>query len=310
MKKTRCLKGRNIGFPNRGGGGAQECPVEGCRGRAVTRTAMRIHFLHRHVRKTGIILEEGNLPHPRCPRCDMLVPWNSLKGRHVTIAQCAKGVEQKILRLVAEEMRESMVRSFQAYGRPLETVTSFKYLGRIMTASDNDWLAVVGNTRKNRKSWVCLTRILRREGAIPRVSGMFFKAVVQAVLLFGSETWVMTPCMGRTLGGVQHRVARRITGRQPKRQVGGSWEYPPLEAAMQEAGFEEMGEYVLKRQNTVAQYIVTRPILDLCEETVRMPGTWVAKRWWEQEGLDLARARAAAAVAEGEGERGEEETER
>ena len=63
VKKTRCLKGRNIGFPNRGGG-AQECPVEGCRGRAVTRTAMRIHFLHRHVRKTGIILEEGNLPHP------------------------------------------------------------------------------------------------------------------------------------------------------------------------------------------------------------------------------------------------------
>ena len=37
------------------------------------------------------------------------------------------------------------------------------------------------------------------EGASPRVSGMFFKAVVQAVLLFGSEKWVMTPHMGQAL---------------------------------------------------------------------------------------------------------------
>ena len=37
--------------------------------------------------------------------------------------------------------------------------------------------------------------------------GIFFKVVVQAVLLFGVETWVMTPHMGRYLGGFQHRVA-------------------------------------------------------------------------------------------------------
>ena len=34
------------------------------------------------------------------------------------------------------------------------------------------------------------------------VSGLFFKSVVQAVLLFGSETWVVTPRMGSSLGGV------------------------------------------------------------------------------------------------------------
>ena len=33
---------------------------------AATRTAMRVHFLHRHVLDTVVILEEGNLPHPRC----------------------------------------------------------------------------------------------------------------------------------------------------------------------------------------------------------------------------------------------------
>ena len=40
-------------------------------------------------------------------------------------------------------------------------------------------------------------RILRREGATKRVSGNFFKAVVQQLLLFGAETWVVSPRMER-----------------------------------------------------------------------------------------------------------------
>ena len=98
---------------------------------------------------------------------------------------------------------------------------------------------------------------------------------------------MLTPHIGRDLGGFHHRVLCRITGRQSHRQVDGSWDYPPLETLMQEAGFEDMVEYVLKRKNKVSQYIATRPILDLCEETVRMPVTWVEKSWREQEGLDL-----------------------
>ena len=84
--------------------------------------------------------------------------------------------------------------------------------------------------------------------------------------------------MGRALGSFQHRVSRRIMWRQPKQHEDGRWEYLSLETVMEEAGFEEMGEYVLNRQNKVAQYIVTRPILDLCEETVQRPGEWVAGR--------------------------------
>ena len=38
-----------------------------------------------------------------------------------------------------------------------------------------------------------MTRILSREGVDPQVSVFFFKAVVQVVLLFGVETWVVAP---------------------------------------------------------------------------------------------------------------------
>ena len=44
---------------------------------------------------------------------------------------------------------------------------------------------------------------------------------------------------------------------------------------------------ILRRQNTVAHYIVMRLLLDLCEEAVRRMGTRVSKCWWGWEGLDL-----------------------
>ena len=57
-------------------------------------------------------------------------------------------------------MWKSVESAFQAYGIPLETVTSFKYLGRVLIAADDNWPAVVGNLKKPQKTWARLTRIL------------------------------------------------------------------------------------------------------------------------------------------------------
>ena len=65
-------------------GDLRNCPVEGCWGRAAMRTKMQVHFFHRHVQDTVIILEEGNLTQPRCPWYDMLVPWQALNGRNIS----------------------------------------------------------------------------------------------------------------------------------------------------------------------------------------------------------------------------------
>ena len=61
-----------MAFPT--AGGARNCLVKGCWGQAATQTAMQVQFFHRHVQYTVIILEDGNLPHPRCPQCEILVP--------------------------------------------------------------------------------------------------------------------------------------------------------------------------------------------------------------------------------------------
>ena len=113
---------------------------------------MRVHVLHRNVQDTVVILEEENLPHPQCPQCDMLVPWRALKGSHLATTQCARGSERKRRRLAEEELRERSESSFQAYGEPLEILTAFSYLGRVMTVGDDDCPAVVGKLQNVRKS--------------------------------------------------------------------------------------------------------------------------------------------------------------
>ena len=59
---------------------------------------------------------------------------------------------------------------------------------------------------------------------------------------------------------------------------------------------------ILRRQNTVAQFIATRPILGLCEVAERQRGTRVPWRWWEQTGIDWKSARDKAEAQEGENE--------
>ena len=76
---------------------------------------------------------------------------------------------------------------FQACGRPIAAVSCFKYLGNVLTASDDDWPAVISNWQKARQMWDRMSRMLGREEAYAQTSGMFYKAFVQAII---SLAWI------------------------------------------------------------------------------------------------------------------------
>ena len=120
---------------------------------------------------------------------------------------------------------------------------------------DDDWPEVVGNLTKVRKRWAWMSRILGREGADPWTAGKKFNVVVQVTRLFSTESWVMSPWIGRTLGESHHRVARQLAKMQDKRDMVGRWIYLPLDAEMKAEGSEEVETYVLRRQNTVASIL-------------------------------------------------------
>ena len=99
------------------------------------------------------------------------------------------------------------------------------------------------------------------------MSHNFYIAVTQQVLLFGAETWVLTKKMEAALDAFQGRVARRMTGQMPRRGRYGKWLYLPLTGATKEAGIVRARTLVLRRQNTVAQFVATWLILVICEGT-------------------------------------------
>ena len=83
-------------------------------------------------------------------------------------------------------------------------------------------------------------------------AGPIISAIVNNVLLFGLETLVVTPCIGRLLGGLYHRVEWWIAGKKPRKWADGSWDYPPLEGAMILVGLEDTDNYISRRHNMVA----------------------------------------------------------
>ena len=89
--------------------------------------------------------------------------------------------------------------------------------------------------------------MLSREGASQKVSWAFYIAVTQAILLFGSETWVLTASMEKALDSFQSKVTWKITGRKPRRVKDRSWFYPSFAGAMNETGMVRIQISILRR---------------------------------------------------------------
>ena len=92
-----------------------------------------------------------------------------------------------------EEAQAGSRTGFWEYVQPVAMVTSFRYQGRILTATENDWAEFVRNIRKVRRSWASSLRILRREEVDTRTLGWFYLVAVQEIIIIISETWVATP---------------------------------------------------------------------------------------------------------------------
>ena len=84
-------------------------------------------------------------------------------------------------------MRASTEWDFQAYSRPLNSVTYFNYLDQILLASADNWRSVMGNLGKARKISAQLSRILVREGGNQRVTGIFSRRWCRWYLFLGQR---------------------------------------------------------------------------------------------------------------------------
>jgi hypothetical protein len=64
-----------------------------------------------------------------------------------------------------------------------------------------------------------------------------------------------------------------MSGKKPERNVDGSWTYPRSEEVLEAVGMESIAHYVDVRRQTVANFIINRPIHELCTGAVRKRGS-------------------------------------
>lgn len=161
---------------------------------------------------------------------------------------CEEGAARKRHRLAQAASVEAALVVFDVRGEEIENVSTFKYLGRLISSTDNDWPARYKNLREAWQCWAKLSRLLVRDGASPRISGMFYKAVVRSTLFFSSETWIITRPMLKALEGFHNRVACRLTGKMPRLLIVESCFYPPMADALHEAGLYPISHNVKLRR--------------------------------------------------------------
>ena len=97
----------------------------------------------------------------------------------------------------------------------IESVETVKYLGQILYTNSSDLPEVADNLQKTWRKWGRLSHILFHKGADPRTSRRLYIAVVKYVLLFGSEPWVATPHILRSMGSLHNWLSCRISVRIP-----------------------------------------------------------------------------------------------
>ncbi len=226
-----------------------QCPIPAC---GVTVVGgwynMRRHFNFRHQAITVHIVEEGELP--GCVACGFqcALPHE----RHQQSEMCRQGAAKRkrlaLTRAIIQSRDHAQVMT--AGNTNLTQVDAFKYLGRWMTADDTDDRAVRENITKARARWGQLCRLLTRQGASRRVMGLFYKATIQAVLLYGAETWSLTQPLLRRLCSFHHRCARYLARSPMTQKEDGTWVSPPSETVLEQAGLFTIEEYIAFRSIT------------------------------------------------------------
>ena len=126
---------------------------------------------------------------------------------HINTKECRIGTARCHQRDMAVRSALALRQQFTVHGDMLERVEVFQYIGCMLLQDDNDIQAVRSQLCKAHGTWARVRQVLRKENAPPRVSTMFYKAIVQSVLLYGIETWVLSTASLARLEGFHLRAA-------------------------------------------------------------------------------------------------------
>jgi hypothetical protein len=143
---------------------------------------------------------------------------------HQASGTCQKATSRRERQKVATQHAEMKANvDFTVNGKPIKIVEEFEYLGRLVTKDDKDGPAVMKNLARARAKWASMRRFLVRDAADPKTMAAFDRTVVLYVLLYESESWVLTGDLMRQPRNFHRRCCRGLTGKFIQQDEEGEW---------------------------------------------------------------------------------------
>ena len=223
------------------------CPVPHCPTTLHSRYNTQIHFCTRHPSVRLEYTTPGALF--QCPHCGLFM--SSLPANHHTSQFCQRYSRRRLLLDNERLQQDALMARFYVGDLEIEIVRLFQYLGRIICDDDSDDVAAYTQLKKARACWGRLGAILRSDGASPTTMGKFWKTILQAVLLYGSETWVISRRCLRRLIAFQARCARYMARRHIRQLPDGHWEHPPTAEVLADCKMHPLPTYINRRRHTL-----------------------------------------------------------
>lgn len=141
--------------------------------------------------------------------------------------------------------------------QPIERVTEFAYLGSIMTTDGGSQKDVEWRIKKARGAFVQLNKVWRSNTYSVKTKIRIFKSCVLSVLLYGSETWLVSAEIKNRLQVFVNRCLRRILkvfwpNTISNRELHARTEQPEINVQIRRRKFGWIGHTLRKSPDEVA----------------------------------------------------------
>ena len=241
------------------------------------------HFCLLHPDADIIIEEDGELP--KCFKCGMRA---TNLDKHMDSFTCKRGANRRMNELKQDLQHDAEKVKFFIDGEELERVDEFRYLGRVLTNDDNDSACISYNLNKARHQWNSIARILKREGANASCMAKFYITVVQAVLLYGADSWSIPNREGERLRSFHRRAVRFMSGQHIRKEESGLWKYPDHSILLEKCNLQPIETYLERRRIMLRNYLERNrmSLLDKAKRSGRHCKNVNKILWWNQSFSD------------------------
>ena len=125
-------------------------------------------------------------------------------------------------------------------------------------------IIIIITVAKARAVWGRIGKVIKmRSDSNIRIMSIFYKVIIQTVLLYGSETWVLNEYGRNKPKSFHNKCARFLTGRYITK-IDDKWVYPETKKTLELAHLLPVEDYIMKRITTIRTYAFGTEIYKEC----------------------------------------------